>query len=371
MEKSILEDYIRLILLEKNGKSKKIFPTVTEVPDFKTFTELSRKIVGNSLTLSSDINEIAAAATVNKGSPVNAADVTIYAPSGGASAVIISRFGDILARAKKAGLGEDEASLYIAGEIARGSAMGMAALKDSGGGEAYWTADRGDSLQDFVDGEVSKNNPTDFLVVTPSGPIGYSAKSTAAAATNFKNPGLKDIEDLAGLEGGVAGGDRAPEIMAVYQKYDKRMNRVVPGYASMSRSEKKKYRDVAQERGFDVLALSEIRDVLLAGIQATLAGRGGERIAREFLRKMVPELPNPPYKVVYGSGLESAVIKPPSGTVTVALHAASPRAKIVVEPSGNNGIKFSSTDSRVGKIFTYRIKFESSYGTSLKGAVTA
>lgn len=366
MSQKLLKEYLHLLLEKSVAKATiKNVP----VPDYKTFSELLSGIIGSSLTISSDINEIVAAAAINKGAPVDLSDAASYAAGGSASKVLQARFQEVLNRALAKNYTAEDASLYIAGEIARGNAMGLAALADSGGGKAFWTADRGASLSEFVEGDVvPSDNPTDFIVERSDGTvIGYSAKSTASAAANFKNPGLKKIEDLAGFMGGKAGGNRAPEIQAIYDAGNKKMNRKVPGYSSMTSDQKKKYADTAKELGLYDTVLGNMRDALLAGVENTLASKTGKRVVNEFIRSIVPELPNPPYKVVFGKSLESAVIKPPSGTEKVAIHFSDPKAKISVVASGTSGITFVS--SKAGKLFTFRIKFESVYGTNLKGAL--
>ena len=370
MNNDLLSEYVRVII-ETRASPKKPQISVAAIPDWDTFSELARKIVGNALTISSDINEIAAVAAVNKGSAINAVDVMSFAQGGSAKDVLADRFALVLSKAEKAyGLthAATQASAYVAGELARGSAMGIAAIADCGGGDAYWTADRGAKLADFIeaDTEVSADNPTDFLVVTTDGNFGYSAKATVGAAANFKNPGLQVLEDLAGLTGGTAGGARDPEITVIYAAANKKMEKKVPGYSTMSAEDKKEYRDVAKELDLYNAVQGGVRDVFLEKLAKKKSSRAS---VTKFLRSFVPELPNPTYKVVFAKGLNSAVIKPPSASGAIALHIASPAAKLSAVASGTNGITFVSTAS--GKLFTYRIKFVGGFGTSLKGSVTA
>lgn len=361
---SLLRKAIQGLLYEKRSEALFVAPT----PDLQTFSALMHDIVGSALTISSDINEISAVATINKGSPVDITDAAQYAQGGSAAAVLNDRFQQVLSRAKSAGYSKEDAMSYIAGELARGSALGMAAIRDAGGGEAFWTADRGASLAEFVNGEVSRDNPTDFLVVTSEGyPIGYSAKSTAGAASNFKNPGLKEIEDLAGYPSGESSGRRATEVQSIYDAGNKKMNRIIKGYTSLTQEEKKEYRDIAAENGLYDFVQGGVRDLLLDGISNTLSTKKGQSLGNMFLRSVVPDLPNPPFKVVFGKGLTGATIKPPSGSESVSMHMSTPGAILSVQPSGINGITFIS--SVAGKLFTYRIKFMGGYGTSLKGAV--
>lgn len=378
VQHDLLREYVRSKIWEaRASQAKKVdlksnAPLDVPAPDWTVFTKLAHDIVGNALTISSDINEIAAVATVNKKSPVNASDVASYAKGGSASSVIEERFQEVLTKALAAGYSKKEASVYIAGELARGSAMGMAALQDCGGGEAFWTADRGADLADFVQPEtkVSPKNPSDFVVETDDGTaIGYSAKATAGAASNFSNPSLASLEILAGfpLKNGIR--VRSPQVAAVYASAIKDMNKAVPGFSDMSSEEKKDYREVAKRKGLYDKVQSGTRDVLLAAIQQRLVTRGSKDLVEQFLRSVVPDLPNPPFKVVFGKKLGGAVIKPPSAAAAVALHLSTPRAKLTAEAAGSSGITFVS--SAGGKLFTFRIKMAGGFGSSLKGAVTA
>lgn len=385
VQHDLLREYVRSKIWEaRASQAKKVdlkssAPLDVPAPDWAVFTQLAHDIVGNALTISSDINEIAAVATVNKGSPVNASDVASHAKGGSASSVIAERFQEVLTKALAAGYSKKEASAYIAGELARGSAMGMAALQDCGGGEASWTADRGADLADFVQPgtKVSPKNPSDFVVETDDGrKIGYSAKATAGAASNFSNPSLASLEILAGfpLKGGIR--VRSPQVAAVYASAIKDMNKAVPGFSGMSPEEKKKYREVAKDLGLYDKVQSGTRDVLLAAIQQRLAtrepagdGEQGKDPVEQFLRSVVPDLPNPPFKVVFGKKLGGAVIKPPSAAAGVALHLSTSDAKLTAKAAGSSGITFVS--SAGGKLFTFRIKMAGGFGSSLKGAVTA
>lgn len=353
------------------GKNNQVM--VVGVPDVLTFNKLMKDIVGSARTLSSDLNEIAAAAAVNKGSAVDASDVAQYADGGSAKTVVVEKMKQIVDRALEAGYDIEDASSYIAGELARGSAMGLAALADfNAPGKAFWTADRGAELSRFIARRtsVSPENPTDFLIQGKGRRVmGYSAKSTASAASNFKNPGLAPLIFLAGDN----------PIPGIYAENDKEMERYVKGYTKMSRAEKKQYRELAAEKGM-MKSQSKMRDSLFTLINGRLSSNSEEAklLADEFLRMIVPDVPNPPYKIVYTQGITNAVVKSSGVHSRVANHFSS-NATLLAEKSGtgeedsnSNGIRFVSVSAGGEKVtlFTYRIKFENGYGSTVKAACT-
>ena len=90
MKEELLRKWVRNILAERASSS---VLTVQPTPDLTTFAKLSTAIIGNSKTVSSDINEIVGAAHVNKGSDVTFNDAMNFAKG----ETVMATYGDGLA----------------------------------------------------------------------------------------------------------------------------------------------------------------------------------------------------------------------------------------------------------------------------------